>query len=77
MLNIFIDSIIFFLVIYALLNISARIADFAFKNPPSENFHVVMKATNSDDLEYNIRYDAKKCVASGLKLIILCDSISC
>ena len=76
MLNIFIDAVIFFLVIYALFNISLKLFELSKCSTYPKNFHAAITPEDDDSLEYTVRCTALKCEKTGLELIVLDDNLS-
>lgn len=76
MLNILLDSVIIFLLLYALFTISSKIACLCTKKADCKTLHAVLLPENADTLEYSVRCAAAKCARAGIELFVIDKGLS-
>ena len=71
MLNIILDSVLIFLIVYALLELSSRLMDFIVSRNKITDFYAVLPLNGGDSTEYIIRRSAAKCEEAGCRLLLI------
>ena len=76
MFNFFIDCILLFLLFYALVSISEKLTDFAFKRQQCKISYAVIKPIDSEQFEYDLRTAASFCQRNGFPLVVVDSGLS-